>query len=357
MRLRSCLYTSGASVLRAEAPHAHREDGDEGNRNEGDEVLLRALEDDVQPPVAAEPGERSFNHPTNAGRDEPPVAATGNGCDADAERLTDLGQPLAPVAEVAERRTVEAPCGEPAQDRHDPFGVMAVRRRDLDRQRDAVFVDRHMDLDAPDLLAAIDAALTAARCRATGATVDHHSTRLWRIAAGQAPAAAQSVEQAAPQAKPGPAREQAVQRAEGDLAQLADRPPLHAAKADTPDRHDGLAQRRSDQRWLGSRSDRPAAVLGHSLKFRQHLVDEGIDVGKRIPWTRRGLGRTDGGSHSRASMLVRTVISSDCRRPEHHLQLGHKLQSASHQLAHAPYKQILRCRLSIFLLRPAYRRR
>jgi hypothetical protein len=30
-----------------------REDGDEGNRNERDEVLLRALEDGVQPPVAA----------------------------------------------------------------------------------------------------------------------------------------------------------------------------------------------------------------------------------------------------------------------------------------------------------------
>src|SRR5690242_6291288 len=85
---------------------------------------------------------------------------------------------------------------------------MAVRRRDIDRQRDAVLVDRNMDLDAPDLLAAIDATLTAARRRATGATVDHHGARLRRIAASLAPAAAQPVEQAAPQAKPGPAREQ-----------------------------------------------------------------------------------------------------------------------------------------------------
>jgi len=40
-------------------------------------------------------------------------------------------------------------------------------------------------------------------------------------------------------------------------------------------------------------------------------------------------------------MLVLTVISSDCHRLGHHLQLDHKLQSASHQLAHASYKQIL----------------
>src|SRR5690348_4163349 len=105
-----------------------------------------------------------------------------------------------------------------------------------------------MDLDAADLLAAVDAALTAARCRATGATVDDHRTRLRRVATSQAPGAAQSVEQAAPEAKPGPACEQPIQRAEGDLAQLADRPPLHAAEADTPDRHDGFAQRRSGQR-------------------------------------------------------------------------------------------------------------
>src|SRR3954447_17058707 len=104
-----------------------------------------------------------------------------------------------------------------AQDRHDPFGVMPVRRRDIDRQRDAVLVDRNMDLDAADLLAAIDAALEAARRRATGSTVDHHSTRLRRIAAGQAPGAAQPLEQAAPEAKSGPTREQSVQRAEGDV--------------------------------------------------------------------------------------------------------------------------------------------
>src|SRR3954465_6846377 len=103
-----------------------------------------------------------------------------------------------------------------------------------------------------------------------------------------------------------------------------------------------LAQRRFGQRQLGSRPHRPTAVLGHSLKFRQHLVDEGINISKRIPRPWRGLGRTDGSSHSRASMLVLTVISSDCRRPGHYRQLDQRLRSASPQLAPAPYKQILR---------------
>src|SRR3954466_13175466 len=266
---------SGAAFLDDEAPHTPREDGDERNRNEGDEVLLRTLEDRVQPPVAAEPGKRAFNHPADASGDELSVAAACDGLDRDAECLTRFRQSFAPIAEVAERRALEAAISEFTQNRHDGFGVMAVRRCDIDRQRDAVFLHGELDLNATDLLAAVDATLKAARGRAKGATVDHHRTRLRRIAAGQAPAAAQSVEQAAPEAEPGPAREQPVQRAEGDRAQVPARPPLHAAKADTPDRHDRPAQRRSGQRWLGSRPHRPAAVLGHSLKFPHTLAAEG----------------------------------------------------------------------------------
>src|SRR3954454_5099650 len=332
---------SGAAFLDDEAPHTPREDGYERNRNEGDEVVLRALEDNVQPPVAAEPGERAFNHPADASGNELSISAARNGLDSDAECLTGLGQAFAPIAEIAERRTLETAIGEFTQNRHDGFCVMAVRRCDIDRQRDAVLLHGELDLDATDLLAAIDAARKAAWRRATGATVDHHRTRLRRVATSQAPAAAQPLEQAAPQAKPGPAREQPIQRAEGDLAQLADRPPLHATEADTPDCHDRLAQRRSDQQRLGSRSRRPAAVLGHGRELDQHLVDEGIDIGKRIPWPWRGLGRTDGCSHSRASMLVLMVISPDCRLSGHYLQFDRELRSSSHQLAHAPYKQIL----------------
>src|SRR3954453_24240647 len=115
---------SAAWFLGDEAPHAPREDGDERNRNEGDEVFLRALDDDVQPPVAAEPGKRPFNHPADAGGNELSVSAARDGLNGDAECLTGFGQPLASIAEVAECRTFEATLGERAQDRHDPFRVM-----------------------------------------------------------------------------------------------------------------------------------------------------------------------------------------------------------------------------------------
>src|SRR3954451_8840883 len=148
---------SGAAFLDDEAPHTPREDGDERNRNEGDEVLFRTLKDRVQPAVAAEPSERAFNHPADASGNELSVAAAGNGLDRDAECLTGLGQAFAPVAEIAERWTLETAIGEFTQNRHDTFGVMAVRRRDIDRQRNAVLLDGDLDLNATDLLAAINA--------------------------------------------------------------------------------------------------------------------------------------------------------------------------------------------------------
>jgi hypothetical protein len=58
------------------------------------------------------------------------------------------------------------------QNRHDTFGVMLVRGGDIDRQRDTVFVYGNMELDAPDLLPAVDAAVKATRRRATGSTID-----------------------------------------------------------------------------------------------------------------------------------------------------------------------------------------
>ena len=67
------------------------------------------------------------------------------------------------VAEVADRRTLEATPGERAQNRDDAFRIMPVRRGDIDRQRDAVFVNCDMDFDAPDLLAAVDPTIKATR--------------------------------------------------------------------------------------------------------------------------------------------------------------------------------------------------
>ena len=92
------MWTSGAAFLDDEALEAASEDRDERDRNEGDEMVLRALEDGVQPPVAAEPGERPFNHPADASGNELSVSAARNGLDGDAECLTGLNQAFAPIA-------------------------------------------------------------------------------------------------------------------------------------------------------------------------------------------------------------------------------------------------------------------
>ena len=81
-----------------------------------------------------------------------------------------------------------------------------------------MLVDAEMDFDAPDLLAAINAALEAAWRRATCPAVHDHGTQLRGIAAGQLPRAAQPVERAAPQAAPDPAkqrREQVLNKTRG----------------------------------------------------------------------------------------------------------------------------------------------
>jgi hypothetical protein len=75
-------------------------------------VLFRALDDGIQPPVAAQPGKGPLNHPADAGGNELSVAAARDGLDRDAEGLTSLGQPFAPVAEITERRALEAAIGE-----------------------------------------------------------------------------------------------------------------------------------------------------------------------------------------------------------------------------------------------------
>ena len=91
--------------------------------------------------------------------------AAGAGLDGDAKRLAGLGQPLTAIAEIAQGSPLEAAAGKLMQHRDDALAVMPVRRRDIDRQREAVLIDREMDLDALDLLAAIEAAPEASRRR------------------------------------------------------------------------------------------------------------------------------------------------------------------------------------------------
>src|SRR3954447_15177024 len=139
------------------------EDRDEGDLDESDEVPLGSLKDRVQPTVATDPGQRALNDPPNALRNEGSAVTAGAGLEGDAERLADLGQPLAAIAEVAQGGPLEAAAGKLMQHRDDALAVMPVRRRDGDRQREAVFIDREMDFDALDPLAAIEAAAEASR--------------------------------------------------------------------------------------------------------------------------------------------------------------------------------------------------
>src|SRR3954469_2354432 len=87
------------------------------------------------------------------------------------------------------------------QHRDGALAVMPVGRRDVDCQREAVLGE--MDLDALDLLAAIEAAAEASRCRLTGATVDDDGAGFGSIAASLPPRLDQAVEQPAPQPEPG----------------------------------------------------------------------------------------------------------------------------------------------------------
>ena len=118
---------------------------------------LGPLKDSVQPAVAADPGQRALDNPPNPLRNEGPAMTAGAGLDGDAERFASLGQPLTAIAEIAQGCSLEAAAGELMQHRDDAFAVMDIRRRDVDRQREAILIDREMDFDALDLLAAIEA--------------------------------------------------------------------------------------------------------------------------------------------------------------------------------------------------------
>ncbi|HYH40041.1 MAG TPA: FkbM family methyltransferase [Azospirillum sp.] len=111
------------------------------------------------------------------------------------------------IAEVTNGRSLETVPSDLPQDWDDAVGVVHVRWRSIDRQRNAALLHREIDLHAADLLAAVHAPRKATRGRRAGAAVDHEGTRLGRVAAGQPPRAAQSVKQAPPQPEPGPAGE------------------------------------------------------------------------------------------------------------------------------------------------------
>jgi hypothetical protein len=67
---------SGADLIDFETLEASGEDGNEGDLDESDEVL--PLEDRVQPPIAAQPGEGAFHDPANSGREELSIPAASD---------------------------------------------------------------------------------------------------------------------------------------------------------------------------------------------------------------------------------------------------------------------------------------
>jgi hypothetical protein len=112
-----------------------------------------------------------------------------------------LGQPLAAITEIAQGGPLEA--GKLMQHRDDALAVMDIRWRDVDRQREAVFIDCEMDLDALDLLTAIEAAAEAARRWVTGTAINDDGAGIGSVATSLPPSLDQAVEQPAPQPEPG----------------------------------------------------------------------------------------------------------------------------------------------------------
>src|SRR3954465_11863230 len=101
------------------------------------------------------PCQRALDDPPNPLRNEGSAVAASAGFDGDAKRFAGLGQSLTAIAEIAQSSPLEA--GKLMQHRDDALAVMDVGWRDMDRQREAVFIHGEMDFDALDLLAAINA--------------------------------------------------------------------------------------------------------------------------------------------------------------------------------------------------------
>src|SRR4051812_42367073 len=77
---------------------------------------------------SAVPALNDVNDPPNTLRDE--GSATGAGLEGDAKRLAGFGQPLAPIAEIAQGGPLEA--GKLMRHRNDALAIMLVGRRDVD---------------------------------------------------------------------------------------------------------------------------------------------------------------------------------------------------------------------------------
>src|SRR3954463_14770882 len=103
------------------------------------------------------------------------------------------------------------------------------------------------------------------RPKQVGAEGQERLSRMTALGTGLSPQACRQarIKRLSSRRHTGPAGEQGVERAERHVAQLANRPLLHATERYAPDRQDRLAQRRSGQRRLRPGAGPPGAVCRH----------------------------------------------------------------------------------------------
>ena len=101
------------------------------------------------------------------------------------------------------------------------------------------------------------------------------------VVAGQAPVAGQTLAQAPPQPKPGPAGEGAVQSGERNTRQPAGDAPLHAAKGDSSDQPDEASPQGQVRFAAATVHTDPLALHGLQLRFDRE--DEDLDVSQGVP--------------------------------------------------------------------------
>src|SRR5215207_2161524 len=151
------------------------DDGDHRNPDMRGKETRLAVVHDVEPSIAAQPGEQALHDPPDPARQEAPVPrAAGRGRDVDVVcgRRRGERRPLEPT--VAEQIALEAGRGQSWQSREGARAVIRVGRLQLELEQRAVLVADGEDLDALDQLAAIDAPRPTARRRAERAAVGHH---------------------------------------------------------------------------------------------------------------------------------------------------------------------------------------
>lgn len=81
-----------------------------------------------------------------------------------------------------------------------------------------------------------------------------------------------------------------MQRAERNPGEPADGAPLHAAEADAPNRHDGLAQALVVHGRLRAPRPHLDALGPHRIQFGLDGIHEGVDVGEGVSGRRSCFG-------------------------------------------------------------------